>query len=694
MKKRIHQPSVEELQEQNALLIKEVGFARKASKLTASRVVAQFDKMGQIQSLLEEKVATEKELRGRAEIKERELERRAAEIEEARDLFQQVIESMSEALFLMNLEGYVVRANRAAGELLRRDPKELVGQRYDDVCGNGEIPATPWNVQEHLRDGRSLNNVDVDIDTRDGRTVPVSISCGQVCDERGKTTGVLIVARDITQRKQAEKALRQSEERISLILQNAPDAVVTIDADGIITGWNKQAKTTFGWSREEAIGRRLGETIIPPEYREAHYRGMQHFLTTGDAPILNKRIEITAIRRGGSQFPVSLTVLPVRSGDTFTFSAFISDVTERKEAEETIGQSEKKYRSLVETTRTGFLIVDEKGRVIDANAEYVKLTGHLTLQDIKVRSVLQWTAEHDLKRHAEELRKCIQQGSVWGLEIDYVDKDGNITPVEINATVDEHGRIVSLCRDISERREAEQTLERKTQELEWSNSELKEFASVVSHDLKSPLGQVFRNAQRLRRDAGEKLDDSGDDRIASIIDAARHMERLIDDLHKYSEVGKEELVEPVDCAAVFDQVCSFLEPRIEESAAKLTSDSLPTVIANPTDLVQVFQNLIGNAIKFRADGRPLEIHVGARRQDDDVLFWVSDNGIGIEPEYADKIFQIFERLPNAKGIEGTGIGLANCKKAVERRGGRIWVDSEPDQGSTFYFALPASGLTK
>lgn len=486
---------------------------------------------------------------------------------------------------------------------------------------------------------------------------------------------------------QIERRLRESEEHMRRIFENALDAVVTMDGNGRITQWNPQAETIFGWQRDEAVGRSVAETIIPQRYREGHTHGLQHFLTTGAGPLLDRRIdEFTALHRDGREFPVELSISPVKCGETYSFSAFIRDITERRQTRERLEKSEQKYRTLVETTDTGYVIIDGAARVIDANAEYVRLAGHLTLRDILGRSVLEWIAEHDRERNTEEITRCLERGFVRGLEIDYIDNHGAITPIEINATVirtDEGPRILGLCRDITDRHEAEQALKQ-------SNADLEEYAYVVSHDLKDPLGIIMRHIQFLDRRYGNQLDDRARDHIIKTVQGTKYMERLIDELRANAEIGRGS-VEAVDCELILADVLDHLQPLISECRAVVTSEPLPTVSANPTEVAQVFQNLIANAIKFRLDERPLEIHVSCQQDANHWRFSVRDNGIGIAKDHQLRVFQIFERI-GEKDTEGTGIGLANCKKAVERRGGEIWVESELGQGSTFFFTLPEARI--
>jgi signal transduction histidine kinase len=240
-----------------------------------------------------------------------------------------------------------------------------------------------------------------------------------------------------------------------------------------------------------------------------------------------------------------------------------------------------------------------------------------------------------------------------------------------------------------EMEKANNTLKKQAVELARSNAELEQFAYVASHDLQEPLRMVASYTQLLARRYKGRLDADADEFIGYAVDGVTRMQGLIQDLLAYSRVGmKAKDFEPSDCSAVLNQALANLKAAIEESGAAVTSDPLPTVMADGTQLGQLFQNLIGNAIKFRNQRPPL-IHVSAKRDGKEWLFSIRDNGTGFDPQFAERIFVIFQRL-HAKGdYPGTGIGLAICKKIVERHSGRIWAKSEPGQGSTFYFIIPA-----
>ena len=306
------------------------------------------------------------------------------------------------------------------------------------------------------------------------------------------------------------------------------------------------------------------------------------------------------------------------------------------------------------------------------------------------------------------LARLVREGTARDVEMTLRTRSGERVPVVFNGSVirNDEGQLVAiggLARDMRERKRAEEELERTVAELARSNRELEQFAYVASHDLQEPVRMVSSYVQLLERRYKGRLDADADDFIAYAVDGANRMQKMIKDLLAYSRVGtRGEPFEPTDCEAVLDQTLANLKVAIEESGAVVTHDPLPTVMADVTQLTQLFQNLIGNAIKFRGE-EPPRVHVSTKSIADRRLqiaeqaeiktgwvFSVRDNGIGIDPQQADRLFLIFQRLHTRAEYPGTGIGLAICKKIVERHGGRIWAESQPEEGSTFYFTIPKS----
>lgn len=250
------------------------------------------------------------------------------------------------------------------------------------------------------------------------------------------------------------------------------------------------------------------------------------------------------------------------------------------------------------------------------------------------------------------------------------------------------GAVISHM-DITRRKLMEQELTDKADDLTRSNQELEQFAYVASHDLQEPLRMVTSYLQLLNKRYKDSLDTDAREFIEFAVDGASRMKQLINDLLAFSRIstrGAE--FSPVDCQQILERTLQILAITLEDSQAVITHHPLPTVTGDAGQLQQLFQNLVGNALKFKKEGVPPKLHIGVEERDDTWLFWVQDNGIGMKPEAHQRIFIIFQRLHTAQETSGTGIGLAICKRIIERHGGRIWVESQPGQGSTFYFTIP------
>jgi light-regulated signal transduction histidine kinase (bacteriophytochrome) len=281
--------------------------------------------------------------------------------------------------------------------------------------------------------------------------------------------------------------------------------------------------------------------------------------------------------------------------------------------------------------------------------------------------------------------------SDYALEI--LHKNGRITPVLYNASVyrGESGEVIGLfaaARDITERKKAEEILKAKIEELARSNAELEQFAYVSSHDLQEPLRMISSYLQLLQRRYEGNIDEKADKYIHFAVDGAFRMQNLINDLLEFSRVTtRAGETTPTDCELVLNQVLSNLDLYIKENRATVSYGHLPEVMADNIQLAQVFQNLIINGIKFHSEEAP-QICIAAEKKAKEWVFSVQDNGIGIDPQYSERIFEVFKRLHNKEEYPGTGIGLAVCKKIIEKHSGLIWVESELGRGSTFYFTLP------
>lgn len=369
---------------------------------------------------------------------------------------------------------------------------------------------------------------------------------------------------------------------------------------------------------------------------------------------------------------------------------------EHKRVAEGVWEARAYAESIVDTVREPLLVLDAKLRVLSANRSFYKHfqttkeeTENCLIYDLGNR---QW----DIPQLRLLLEEIVPQNAEFDdFEVEHAFPTIGHRSMLLNARRVERGEagahfILLAIQDITERKRVEKALTIHAQELARSNAELEQFAYVASHDLQEPLRKVASYTDLLAKRYQGQLDSRAETFMGYIVDGATRMKALIDDLLTLSRIGSEEIsLEQTDVEPVLREALAVLDTALQESGASVTFDPLPTVTADPSQLEQLFHNLIGNAIKFRGTELP-HVHVSAEQKNHQWVFSVQDNGIGIDPQHAERIFAVFQRLHTRAEYPGTGIGLAICKKIVEHYGGRIWLESQPGKGATFYFTLPAT----
>jgi PAS domain S-box-containing protein len=610
--------------------------------------------------------------------------------------YRGLMEAAPDAMVVVNQGGKIVLLNVQAEKQFGYRRDELLGQRVTNIIPQGfaerlvadDLRSAEDALAQEIGTGIELNAL-----RKDGSEFPIELMLSPL----ESAEGMLITAaiRDISVRKNAAKVLAQMEGKYRGLMEAAPDAMVVVNQRGEIVLLNLQAEKQFGYRRDELLGQRV-TNIIPRGFAERLVADDLRSAEDALAQEIGTGIELNALRKDGSEFPIELMLSPLESAEGMLITAAIRDITVRRNAEKHLAQMEGKYRGLLEAAPDAMVVVNQGGEIVLLNLQAEKQFGYRRneLLGQKVTNIIpEGFAERLIADGLRSAEDALGQQIGTGIELSGRRKDRTEFPIELmlSPLSGAEGTLVTAAiRDISVRNAAEADLLHKVEELNRSNEELGQFAYIASHDLQEPLRMVASYTQLLSRRYTGKLDSDADEFIAYAVDGATRMQRLIQDLLAYSRVGtKGKNLLNTSSEDALRHALSNLRGAIEESGALVTHDLLPEVMADEMQLVQLFQNLVGNAIKYQKPGIP-KIHIAALNGGRQYRFSVQDNGLGIDPQYFERIFGMFQRLHKREEFAGTGIGLAICKKIVERHGGQISVESQPGIGSTFRFALTGS----
>ncbi|MFB9862746.1 sensor histidine kinase [Rufibacter immobilis] len=491
--------------------------------------------------------------------------------------------------------------------------------------------------------------------------------------------------------------------RLQAIIETAIDGIITIDARGIIESVNPAAARIFGYLPENVIGQNI-RMLMPEPDRSLHDQYIENYHRTGVGQIIGKGREVLGRRKDGSVFPFLLSISEVKLQDKQIFTGIIHDITNLKKAEAALRESENKINSIIQAAVDGIITIDTRGIMEMVNPSAARLFGYQA-EELLGRSINMLMPEPDHSRHDGYIHNYETTGrrKIIGIgrEVTGLRKDGSTFPFYLSISevqLADRKVYTGFIHDITQQKLNEERLRRYAAELMRSNLELQDFAYVSSHDLQEPLRKIQAFGDRLMTKEYDNLSEQGKDYIERMLNAASRMQNLINDLLAFSRVtSKATPFVRVDLDAVLTGVLSDLEITIEQTGTQINRSWLPVIEAEPTQMRQLFQNLISNAIKFRKEGEPPVIsiwaqvvqrtaHLTATPGDEVVEIYIEDNGIGFQEKYLDRIFNIFQRLEGQK-YEGSGIGLAICRKIAIRHGGDITARSQPGVGTTFIITL-------
>ncbi|MEG4207557.1 PAS domain S-box protein [Microcoleus sp. Pol7_A1] len=502
------------------------------------------------------------------------------------------------------------------------------------------------------------------------------------------------------QLKEQNSQLQQSQSLLASILNSSLDGMVAYSAirnsEGNIVDFqwlliNPAAEKFSGMPLNEIVGKNLLAEISQVR-KNGLFDLYVSVVETGES--VDK--EFYYEYEGDTSAWLHIVAVKLNDGLAVTFR----NITNRKRAEIALRDSEERFRAIFEQAAVGIAKTALSGQFMRVNPGFCQIVRYAE-SELLQQSWQAITHPDDIEADREYVRSLLAgKIKTFSLEKRLICKDEAVrwANVTVSAMRDVKGTpqyLICAIEDISQRKLVQELLQasldiqtRYAQELTRSNAELEQFAYVASHDLQAPLSTIAGYAQLLENRCHNQLDAQGNKFLRNIVNSCGRMQALIDDLLQYSRVGRSEKpFDVIDCNLVFEDACANLQLAIRQNQASVSKGDLPMVRGDSFQLLQLFQNLIGNAIKYRSSEAPM-VRVSASREGDSWVFSVQDNGIGIAEQYHPRIFQIFQRLHTQKQYSGTGIGLAICQRIVDRHGGRLWVESELNRGSTFYFSIP------
>jgi PAS domain S-box-containing protein len=650
------------------------------------------------------------DLRGFATVTRDITERRPMEEERAR--LAAIVESSDDAIIGKTLEGIITSWNKGAEKIYGYSASEAMGQPISMLVPP-ERPDEVPKILEKIRRGEKVDHSETVRVTKGGRRLDISLTVSPIKNSEGDIIGASAIARDITEHKLAEKALRESEERFRATFEQAAVGFSHVALDGSWIRVNQKLCDILGYPREEL----LNLTFQDITHSDDLDRDVEHLHRMLESETDAYSTEKRYIRKDGSLVWINLTTSLLRdpSGEPRYFISVTEDITERKRVEEELTLSEERFRNIVEQSPLSIQILSPDGSTLRVNRAWEKLWGvtfeefnsigynMLEDQQLVERGIMPYIkrgfageptlippiiydpneTSPDMTAHEDSQR--------WVRAFIYPVKDdaGNIREITlIHEDITERKHAEEEIRQLNE--ELEQRVRQRTAQLEEVNRELESFSYSVSHDLRAPLRHIGGFAQMLQGRASSALDETSQRYLNTIVESADRARELIDDLLALSRMGRTEMRPTrVDMNRLVRETLNGLEFETNGREIVWEIGELPEVRGDPSMLRLVMQNLLSNALKYtRARQQAMIEVVGSTESEEEAVFFVRDNGVGFDEAYTDKLFGVFQRLHHTEEFEGTGIGLATVRRIVQRHEGRTWAEGQVGSGATFYFSLP------
>ncbi|WP_298140318.1 PAS domain S-box protein [Flavobacterium sp.] len=504
---------------------------------------------------------------------------------------------------------------------------------------------------------------------------------------------------DITSRIESKLLLEQSEERNRLIMNSALNAIINIDIHGKIIFWNKQAETIFGWTREEVLGKTLQETIIPNQHKKSHVNGMSHYMKTGEGPALNKQLELPALKKDGTEFPVEIAIIPIKQNNELFFCSFIQDISERKKSENKLKFQEEKYRNIIANMNLGMIEVNNDETILFANQSFCKISGY-ELDELIGKNPSKLFVFGENVEKIEQKKQLRAEGKSDIYQIPIKNKRGELRWWAISGApnYDDKGNLIGtigIHLDITEQKKLEIELENeKLKALEASNAK-EAFLANMSHEIRTPLNAIIGFLRELSK---QELTDLQKKYIENSSIASKHLLAIINNILDISKIEAGEMSlesEEFILENSINNVITVLHPKATQKQINLYSKNSPSIAkvlkGDALRIEQILFNLVGNSIKFTQKG---EININCKLINDypnsqDISISISDTGIGMDKEFLNSIFRKFsqEDIEVTRKYGGTGLGMAITNELVHLMKGKIEIESEKNVGTTIHIFL-------
>ncbi|MDP3565244.1 MAG: PAS domain S-box protein [Methanoregula sp.] len=596
-------------------------------------------------------------------------------LRESEKKYRNIVETTPDLIWEIDIQGNFTYLSPQIFDLFGYRAEDLMGKPFFILIPQDQIPAIKMAFERQVAGASAIVTLEVIARHADGRLMDMEIRSASATDEQDRLRGFRGVTRDITERKRAEERIRASEEMFRSLIRESADGISLMDERGTVIEWNDAMVKISGIPREEAVGAQQADVMVSmmiPEHRtpdriERFRKAISEAQQTGESVYFSRPIEAGILRRDGNRRQIHQIAYPIRTPKGYRIGSIARDITESKSAQDALRISEERYRSLVDITDTGYLVLDNRGLITDANDVYLRLTGRSSLDELTGHSVTEWTAPYDLERNAREVEKCLTTGQVRGLEIDYVKPDGTIQPVEINAAVFNAGSgdvILTLCRDISERKRTNVALQQARNKLNLLNA-------VTFQDIQTAAFSLSAYQELVKT----VLVDA---KARSYVDKQElFLKKMVDTLafaRNYQEMGMHpsrwQNVQQVFLYAISHLDFLHMKQNLQLENLEIFADPL-----FEKALFNIMENVLSHGV------RATEVTLRYEEKTDHLTLIIGDNGVGIPPEEKNMIFD--------RGYgKGSGLGLFLVREVLSITGMTIKESGTSGQGTRFEITVP------